>query len=711
MHRKRSPRNVAQVRSPQPRRAMVLILVLVVVAVLILAAYSFSELMYTENKSARVVSQQGQARALVESGADMLRLYLAQTSDLILQSGGTYDNATQFQNLLVSDRGRVSIVAPKIEAGSVTGVRFGLENDSARLNINALAVMEKQKPGTGKAMLMTLPNMDDSIADAILDWLDADDTPRENGAEADYYSSLSPPYAPKNGPIETVEELLKVRGVTPQLLFGADANRNGIVDANEQANASLSSSGADPETDRGWAAYLTIYSRESNLRPDGTPKINLAEKNLQTLHDELAEVLTDEETAFIMAYLIYGPAETQTSNQQNKTPSPSPSPNPTFFRPNGPTRSPFQFVALLQAPSGGFGQGNGGGARPGGPQGGNQNSGNGGQKGAGQNQNGGRQGGQKGNGNGGQKGFGQGDQGQGKGGGPGGGKGGPGGGKGGGRNGGGRKGGGDEGGGRQNGKSGSGNGQEISATELTDKELDLTKKPKATISSILDLIGAKVEVQRQGPQGQTTVTVKSAFGNDATSAGQYLTDLLDNVSTSDATSFPGRININQASRTLLLGIPGLTADKVESIIGAREPEYSGNMPDHSHETWLFTQGILTLDEMKAILPYITVGGSVYRAQIVGYFDQGGSSCRAEVIIDSSPPKSASSTSASDSTTSDAGSTASTGTSSSTSTTTSSTASTDAATTPITSIPRIVFWRDMTNLGRGFPLATLGATTE
>ena len=35
---------------------------------------------------------------------------------------------------------------------------------------------------------------------------------------------------PKNGPLETVEELLLVRGVTPQLLFGADINRNGQLD-------------------------------------------------------------------------------------------------------------------------------------------------------------------------------------------------------------------------------------------------------------------------------------------------------------------------------------------------------------------------------------------------------------------------------------------------------------------------------------------------
>src|SRR3954466_670460 len=120
MRRKKLSRKKPSACDAQSRQAMVLILVLVVVAVLSLAAYSFSELMYTENKSARVVSQQGQARSLVESGADMLRLYLAQTADVIREGGGTYDNAPQFQNLLIggdtAPHGRISVIAPKIEA-------------------------------------------------------------------------------------------------------------------------------------------------------------------------------------------------------------------------------------------------------------------------------------------------------------------------------------------------------------------------------------------------------------------------------------------------------------------------------------------------------------------------------------------------------------------------------------------------------------------
>ena len=59
------------------------------------------------------------------------------------------------------------------------------------------------------------------IVDAIQDWQDADDTPRANGAESDYYLTLDPPHAAKNGPFDDVAELLMVKGVTPQMFFGS----------------------------------------------------------------------------------------------------------------------------------------------------------------------------------------------------------------------------------------------------------------------------------------------------------------------------------------------------------------------------------------------------------------------------------------------------------------------------------------------------------
>ncbi len=586
-----------------------LVIVLVVIAVLSLAAYSFTELMLTENQAAHVVGRQAQTRALVLSAADMLRVYLSQTPDAITQAGGCYDNPSTFQSVLVMDdgtprgRGRFTVIAPKIENGNVTGVRYGLENESAKLNLNALVQMDKENPGIGEQLLMTLPGMDVTIADAILDWLDPDDTPRDNGAEADYYAALNPPYAPKNGPIDTIEELLLVRGVTPELLFGADANRNGIIDPNEEGNAQIAqSSGADPEMNRGWAAYLTLHAKEANVQPDGvTPKINLNTNDLQQLHDDLSQVaqFSDDWVNFILAYRLNGgtpPKSNSNSNSPQSPESPAPPNNPTFLDRHP---SPFRLA---------FFQGGGGGGKAGGPpagagqgKGGNGNLGKGPPVGVG-----GR------GGNGGKGGFGG-------------------------------------GGGRRGPGVGGGMGGSSAANQVSPSDIDLGDlsklKPKATINSVLDLIGAQVRVQKtttvNNKPTTTTVTLKCPFSTDSSEASQYLPQLMDYVSTTSATSFPGRININQASRTLLLGLPGMTSDIVDSIIANREPEYTGDHPEQRSETWIYTDGLVTLDEMKTLMPYITAGGSVYSAQIVGYYDEGGTSSRVQVMIDATPPSSSS----------------------------------------------------------------------
>ena len=69
----------------------------------------------------------------------------------------------------------------------------------------------------------------DVIVDSIEDWRDADDFTRLNGAESDYYLSLAVPYKAKNADLESIEELLLVRGVTPELLYG-NGDKPGLQD-------------------------------------------------------------------------------------------------------------------------------------------------------------------------------------------------------------------------------------------------------------------------------------------------------------------------------------------------------------------------------------------------------------------------------------------------------------------------------------------------
>jgi DNA uptake protein ComE-like DNA-binding protein len=174
-------------------------------------------------------------------------------------------------------------------------------------------------------MLTALPGMTDEIADAILDWLDDDDEARAYGCEIDYYQGLVPPYEPTNGELESIDELLKVRDVTPELFYGEDANRNGILDPNENdGELSLPWDNADGVLDLGWNVYLTADSSESNLRPDETAKIDVNQSLLTELYDQIEEEFGEDVAVFITAYRLYGatnvePLELTTTTSSDDT--------------------------------------------------------------------------------------------------------------------------------------------------------------------------------------------------------------------------------------------------------------------------------------------------------------------------------------------------------------------------------------------------------
>jgi type II secretory pathway component PulK len=60
----------------------------------------------------------------------------------------------------------------------------------------------------------------DVIIASIQDWRDSNEEHRLNGAESDYYQGLPTPYRSKNADFDTVDELLQVRGITREILYG-----------------------------------------------------------------------------------------------------------------------------------------------------------------------------------------------------------------------------------------------------------------------------------------------------------------------------------------------------------------------------------------------------------------------------------------------------------------------------------------------------------
>ena len=305
------------------RRGTVLLVVLIIVAVLSLGAYTFSEKMLTESQGTAMYARQVQTRLFCESALEWTATLLAEETELTEEN--LYHDPELFSGVLVRDseaesgRGRFSLVAPVENDEEHRSVRFGLMDESGKLNLNTLLKYEEDaetEEMTARDRLLMLPDMTYEIADAILDWIDEDDSPREFGAEAEYYQTLQPSYAPPNGPMVSLDELLLVAGVTPELLYGEDTNRNGLLDPNENdGELSLPADNADGILQLGWSSLLTVNSRETNMRQDGTERIDVNDNLLTDLYDSLLEELGEDAARFIVAYRVSGPvAETQTSN-------------------------------------------------------------------------------------------------------------------------------------------------------------------------------------------------------------------------------------------------------------------------------------------------------------------------------------------------------------------------------------------------------------
>lgn len=96
---------------------------------------------------------------------------------------------------------------------------YNIIDEERNLNIN-IATPEQLKK------ILKYAGADDSqadvITDSIQDWRDPDDLHRINGAEEEYYRSLPKQYSCKDGPFDTVEELLLVKDVTP-VIFGSNS--------------------------------------------------------------------------------------------------------------------------------------------------------------------------------------------------------------------------------------------------------------------------------------------------------------------------------------------------------------------------------------------------------------------------------------------------------------------------------------------------------
>lgn len=103
---------------------------------------------------------------------------------------------------------------------------YRITDEEARINVNTLPPDRFDRFLAGLGLDKSVR---DVIGDSLQDWRDANDEHRLNGAESDYYLELPVPYRAHNANLDSVAELLQIRGVTPELYHGTP-EKPGLVD-------------------------------------------------------------------------------------------------------------------------------------------------------------------------------------------------------------------------------------------------------------------------------------------------------------------------------------------------------------------------------------------------------------------------------------------------------------------------------------------------
>lgn len=207
-------------------QGMAILITIMVISLLIVVTVHFNRGMRQEMVSAVNVQQSVQLDGMARAGVDLGRA-------LLLQDGR--DNGFDSLHDRWARVGRQTSLALVNNAG----LHVDITDLSGRFQLNSLvdplAGERGQNPFKAKKCRQVLKQLLLSgvfaveseaeaaeIVESIVDWIDRDDQESIRGAEDAYYRTLPEPYSCKNGPIEFVEELLLVRGISRDLLYGTE---------------------------------------------------------------------------------------------------------------------------------------------------------------------------------------------------------------------------------------------------------------------------------------------------------------------------------------------------------------------------------------------------------------------------------------------------------------------------------------------------------
>lgn len=265
--------NIRAVSFRNSERGSILIVTIWVVLVLAGLTLVFSRAMRVEAIATANHISSLESEEIARGAISFIKARLNSDDDMDIKLEG----ATPYDAISVG-KGYFWILRPDLDDDGA--YYYGIRDEAAKINLNE----------ADYEMLMELPNMTSELAYSIIDWRDSDSI-TDGGAESEYYLLLDSPYYCKDSQLESVEEVLLIKGASLEILFGEDTNCNGVLDDNENdGDESEPDDNRNGRLDRGIYDYVTVYSEEPNENSEGKQRIDISSYDSQIqLHSLLQQ--------------------------------------------------------------------------------------------------------------------------------------------------------------------------------------------------------------------------------------------------------------------------------------------------------------------------------------------------------------------------------------------------------------------------------------
>ena len=238
-------------------RGMALILTILIVSLIVALTLQFNTSMRSDVHAAANLRDGIRLSSVAKSGFNyalaVLRQDASEGSVDSLQEAWADSKALSENSASLFDEGRFDVQ---------------IKDHSARIQINHLVDDQQPQqlvPAQRDILKRFLTQFDledeeaDSIINAIKDWIDSDSAEADefSPSENTYYEGLQRPYECRNAPIEFLEELLLVRGITAELFYGTE-EKPGIVNfLSPHGDGLININTADPVVLRALSAEMT----------------------------------------------------------------------------------------------------------------------------------------------------------------------------------------------------------------------------------------------------------------------------------------------------------------------------------------------------------------------------------------------------------------------------------------------------------------------